>query len=321
MAVKVSGRHQALRRMNATDASSAQPMDIYARPQTMVRVNRRRRLNLQIMGDAGPTVVLAAGFPGVSLDWARVQPYAARFARTVSFDTAGLGFSDPGPMPRTADAIVDDLRAALKAARFTPPYVLVGHSAGGLRLRRYAERFPEEAAGLVLVDSVTDDWEHRLTGGPNPFMAEERRLFRRMLTLARAGALTPDTAEYRQRVGLPNPDLSPSVNAALHAMWTRPSYLRAAISESLHLGSQGRPAPASTPLGDLPLVVLSAARIAQSDFLNGDAQLARVWFAMHEELANLSTRGVRRTIDSGHNIPVEQPREVVKAIEDILAMM
>jgi len=307
--------------MTAIGAGPAHPMDIYARPQTLVRINRRRRLNLHIMGETGPTVVLAAGFLGVSLDWGRVQPYAARFARTVSFDTAGLGFSDPGPLPRTTDVIVDELRLALKAADLGPPYVLVGHSAGGLRLRRYAERFPEEAAGLVLVDSVTDDWEHRLTGGPNAFMAEERRLLRRMLALARAGALTPDTAEYRARVGLPNPDLSPAVNAALHAMWTRPSYLRSAISESLHLGSGGRVAPPPAPLGDMPLVVLSAGRIAQSDFVRGDARSSHEWLAMHKDLAALSTRGVLRIVDSGHNIPVEQPREVVRAIEEVVGML
>jgi pimeloyl-ACP methyl ester carboxylesterase len=307
--------------MTATDAGPAPPMDIYARPQTLARINRRRRLNLQIMGEGGPTVVLAAGFLGVTLDWGRVQPFAARFARTVSFDTAGLGFSDPGPLPRTTDAIVDDLRAGLRAAGFEPPYVLVGHSAGGLRLRRYAERFPEDAAGLVLVDSVTDDWEYRLTGGRNPFMAEERRLFRRMLAMARTGDLTPDAPEYRQRIGLPNPGLSPAVNAALQAMWTRPSYLRAAISESLHLGSGGAAAPAPASFGDLPLVVLSAGRVAHSDFIGGDGRLARIWLAMHEDLAALSTRGVLRSVDSGHNIPVQKPREVVRAIEEVVGML
>ena len=294
-------------------------MDLYARPGRRVLVAGRRRLNLQVMGEGGPTVVLAAGFLGGPLDWGLVQPYLARAHRTVSFDTAGLGFSDPARGPRTTDAIVDDLHAALGAAGIPGPYVLAGHSAGGLRLRRFAERFPAETAGLVLIDSVTEDWEHRLFGGPCPAILTERAAFRRMLALARAGRLTPDTADYIERVGLPRPGLSPPVNAMLHAMWTRPSYLRTALSESLNLGTAGAAGPPPATLGDLPLIVLSAGRIAEGGFVETSAQ-AEAWFAMHDDLAALSTRGVRRTVESGHNLPVERPREVVAAIEEVLAM-
>ncbi len=271
------------------------------------------------MGDGAPTIVLAAGFLGGPLDWGRVQPYLARAHRTVSFDTAGLGFSDPARGPRTTDAIVDDLHAALRAVGIAPPYVLAGHSAGGLRLRRFAERYPGETAGLVLIDSVTEDWEHRVFGGPCPAITLERAAFRRMLVLARAGRLTPGAADYAERVGLPRDGLSPAVNAALHAMWTRPSDLRAALSEGLNLGTGGVAGPPPTPLGDLPLIVLSAGRVAESGFIATPAQAA-AWFAMHDDLAALSTRGERRTVDSGHNIPVERPREVVAAIEAVVAL-
>src|SRR4051794_36731987 len=104
------------------------------------------------MGEGGPTVVLAAGFLGGTLDWGRVQPFVARSTRVVSFDTPGLGFSDPAPGPRSSTAIVADLRAALAAADLPPPYVLVGHSAGGLRMHLFAANHRDEVAGLVMVD-------------------------------------------------------------------------------------------------------------------------------------------------------------------------
>ena len=295
------------------------PMDLYARPGRRVRVAGRRRLNLQVMGEGSPTVILAAGFLGGPLDWGLVQPYLARSHRTVSFDTAGLGFSDPARGPRTTDAIVDDLHAALGAAGIEGPYVLAGHSAGGLRLRRFAERYPAETAGLVLIDSVIDDWEYRLFGGPCPAIVAERTAFRRMLALARAGRLTPDTVDFKERVGLPREGLSPAVNAMLHAMWTRPSYLRAALSESLNLGTAGAAGPPPAPLGDVPLVVLSAGRIAESGFVETPAQ-AEAWFAMHDDLTALSTRGSRRTVDCSHNLPVERPRDVGAAIDEVVAM-
>jgi pimeloyl-ACP methyl ester carboxylesterase len=294
-------------------------MDIYARPGRLARISRRRRLNLQVMGRGGPTVILAAGFLGGPLDWGLVQPFLAQSVRTVSFDTAGLGFSDPGRLPRTTDAIVSDLHAALTTEGIGPPYVLVGHSAGGLRMRRFAALYPEQVVGMVLADSVSDDWEHRIYGGPCPEMVAERVVFRRMLALARLGQLTPETPDYRERVGLPRAELTPAVNKALHEMWTRPSYLQTAISEGQNIGGAGLPAPPPASLGDLPLIVLSAARIADNGFI-GDAGLAQAWFAMHDQLASLSGRGARRVVDSRHNIPIERPTEVIAAIEEVVRM-
>jgi pimeloyl-ACP methyl ester carboxylesterase len=298
-------------------------LDLYARPQQLARVNRRRRLNLLAMGEGGPTVVLAAGFLGLTLDWARVQPFVARFARTVSFDTAGLGFSDPGPAPRTSTAIIQDLRAALRSAGFAPPYILVGHSAGGLRMRLFAALHPDEIAGLVLVDPVTADFEARLFSGPAPALVRERGAHRRLLALARAGALTSNRPEYREHIGLPRAGLTPAVNAALHAMWTRPSYLRTAISESQHFSafSEEEALADRRCLGTTPLVVLSAGRVGDMPMIGGDQTLVEAWFTMHDDIVALSKRGEKHTVDSGHNIPIERPREVVAAIQHVIEML
>jgi len=297
-------------------------MDVYARPQTLAPVTRRRRLNLHVTGEGSPTVILAAGYLGLTIDWALVQPYVARYCRTVSFDNAGLGFSDPARGPRTSTAIVEDLRAGLASAGIAPPYVLVGHSAGGLRMRLFAARYPDEVAGMVMVDTVRADWEQRLYGGVCPSLAQDRENYRLLLKMSLAGTLTPDKAEYVAHIRLPRPELSPAVNAAFHEMWTRPAYLRTAISESLNLRASTPEEAAADrrPLGDTPLVVLSAGQIASTPMIQ-NARQADGWFDMHDEIAALSSRGLRRTIDCGHNIPIEQPREVVTAIRDVLEMV
>ena len=126
--------------------TSAEPnprMDLYyAAPQTQVKIARRRRLNLLIAGEGAPTVIFAPGGGCTTLEWAPVQHPISALTRTVAYDNAGFGFSDPGPLPRTAAAIVNDLRAALRAADVAPPYVLVGWSMGGLIMRLFAFRYP-----------------------------------------------------------------------------------------------------------------------------------------------------------------------------------
>src|ERR1022692_3683627 len=108
---------------DATPAEQNALLDrYYAAPQTLVKVSARRRLNLLIAGEGEPTVIFAPGGWASTLEWARVQHAVAARTRTVGYDNAGFGFSDPGPLPRTASAIVNDLRAALKAAGIPPPY-------------------------------------------------------------------------------------------------------------------------------------------------------------------------------------------------------
>lgn len=298
-------------------------MELYAAPQLRVRIGGRRRLNLCMMGEGAPgspTVVLFIGLAGLTIDWARVQPFVARFARAVSFDHAGMGFSDPGRPPRTSSAIVADLRAALQAADLPPPYVLVGHSAGGLHMRLFAGRYPDEVAGLVYVDAVSPYWEQRLFAGPCPSLSEARQDYRRLLALARAGRLDPSAPEYARQVGLPRADLTPRMNQALEAMWRRPAYLRALISESVEQGRRSAEEVAALPasLGDLPLIALSAGRIDLSPFVAGDEGRVRRWREMHQDMAAQSARGVMRVVDGGHHLPAESPRAVVAAIREVV---
>ena len=143
------------------DAAQSAKNDVVNPPQTEQRVDvGGRRLRLNCSGGsagAGPTVVLEAGFGNASTTWARVQPEVAKFARVCSYDRAGLGGSDPAPTPRTVVAFTEDLHALLANAKVPGPYVLVGHSLGGILARLYASYYPAEVAGMILVDSAHED--------------------------------------------------------------------------------------------------------------------------------------------------------------------
>ena len=114
------------------------------------------RLHINCTGEASasqPTVILEAGAGEFSVDWSLLQPRVARFARVCSYDRAGSGWSDLGPRPRTMHQIVWELHALLEKAGERPPYVLVGHSYGGLLVRVYASVYPAEVAGIALEES------------------------------------------------------------------------------------------------------------------------------------------------------------------------
>ena len=285
-------------------------LDSYAEPQTLVSLADGRRLNLHDTGEGSPTVILAAGLAGIALDWVLVQPHVANFARVVSFDHAGLGFSDEGPYPRNSEAIVTDLRAALAATNIEPPYLLVGHSAGGMHMRRFAERHRGEVTGLVLIDSVSDDAVLRVGDLGQP---AQRAIWRQLLTLSESGGLTPNTTEYQSYVGLPQAGLTDRLNQTMHVMRTRPSYYRTLIAESEELSRLTTPSFPQKVLGDMPLTVLSAGRSKEAPFLQEPDQTT-AWREMQASLARLSSRSIQRELDCGHNIPFARSMDVVAAI-------
>jgi pimeloyl-ACP methyl ester carboxylesterase len=118
-------------------------------------------LNLLIGGQGSPAVVFEGGFGAGIASWSTVQKEVAAFARTVSYDRAGLGQSELGPKPRSAKQIATELHTALEKAGVKPPYMLVGHSFGGIYVRVFAEMYPKEVVGMVLLDPSQEsfnDW-------------------------------------------------------------------------------------------------------------------------------------------------------------------
>jgi len=110
------------------------------------------RVHISESGSGPLAVIFEAGLGEDLATWADVQPQVARFARTIAYDRPGLGKSDPSPHPRTVQQMAAELHSLLQAARVAPPYVLVGHSLGGTIVQVFAHLYPNEVAGLVLVD-------------------------------------------------------------------------------------------------------------------------------------------------------------------------
>jgi pimeloyl-ACP methyl ester carboxylesterase len=116
-----------------------------------------RRLFLMCTGQGTPTVLLEAGLGSTSEEFAFIQSEVSKFMRACSYDRAGLGKSDPAPVPRTCQDQVEDLHSLLAAAHIDPPLILVGHSWGGLNVRLYASLYPQEVAGMLLIDAAHED--------------------------------------------------------------------------------------------------------------------------------------------------------------------
>jgi len=144
-------------------AAGAAPGDVlYARPGQMITA-QGTRLNFYCAGQGSPTVVFDSGWGDWSPVWMIVQPEVTKWTRACSYDRAGAGFSDPGPMPRTSMRIATELRSALHNAGLQGPYVLVGNAFGGDNVRAFAALYPADVAALVLVeaDIVSNPEEQR----------------------------------------------------------------------------------------------------------------------------------------------------------------
>src|SRR5258706_2159512 len=140
-------------------SGGSSPADIlYAQPGQLVSVNGFR-LNLYCMGSGSPTAVFDSGWGDWAPAWSKVQPEIAKWTRACSYDRAGTGFSDPGPMPRTSVHVAEELRSALHHAGIGGPPILLGAPFGGDNVRTFADLHMDEVAGLVLVDADPDDLE------------------------------------------------------------------------------------------------------------------------------------------------------------------
>ena len=119
-------------------------------------------------GSGAPVVVIDAALGMHSLHWAGVQKEAARTTTVCTYDRAGYGWSDGASWPRTSRRIADELHLLLDRAGLPPPYVLVGHSLGGLNVRVFAHDHRDLVAGMVLVDASHEDMLQRMSGGDDP---------------------------------------------------------------------------------------------------------------------------------------------------------
>ena len=296
----------------------------YAQPGQLVDIGGRH-INLSCVGSGAPTVVLMAGIASWSPIWYKTQPAIARSTRVCAFDRASYGFSDPAPRPQIISNVVDDLHAALEAGSIPKPYVLVGHSLGGVEARLYAQRWPREVAGMVLVDTSPADEGLLDENQPGFDDAIGRESYAsgklHCALLAAHGPIEPSAPEYGE-CSLPLPGDAPAAFRKVWPTFFTAEHAAAQVSLMSSLYTHRYDSVDHRSLGAMPLAVLSA----ESTWDNGTPagahfaqEYEKVWRAMHEDLARLSSHGVHRIIKgSGHEIQLDKPEAVVDAVDDVL---
>jgi pimeloyl-ACP methyl ester carboxylesterase len=287
------------------------------------------RLHLHESGSGSPTVILEAGIAASSLSWDLVQPDVAQLTRVCSYDRAGLGWSDLNPNPPNLQQIVADLHATLTAAAIPGPYILVGHSFGGLVVRAFAAAYPEESAGLVLVDPVLPaEWialpEDRRRMLAYGVMLSRRGAFlarigivRASLTLLAAGSqhLPKLIARFASGRGSGTAErlvgevrkLPESLWPSVISHWSTPKNFLAMAGHLETLPSAAATVAALDDPRAKPLTILSAA--------TANAAQTAEW----DRLAALGNPGEHiRAARSGHWIHLDEPELVIRAIGEMV---
>jgi pimeloyl-ACP methyl ester carboxylesterase len=286
------------------------------------------RLHLHETGSGYPVVVLESGIAASSVSWALIQPRVAEWTRVASYDRAGLGWSGPCSAPRSVEQMVAELSGLLAAAQLSPPYILAGHSFGGLLIRAFAHLRPADVAGLVFVDPVS------LTHWGLSSAEELRRLetgialSRRAALLARLGIVRASLALLaaggrhlpnliaraagRRATGVISnilvqiQKLPAAFLPMIRSHWSNPKSFRAMAAYLACLPESARaaldmPIPAATPF-----IVLSASAATAAELAERDAWVRASPHARHEIVP-----------DTGHWLQLERPDVVAGAIREL----
>ncbi len=283
-----------------------------------------RQIHVDIRGRGGPAVVLEAGIAASSISWALVRDRVAQFTTVVSYDRAGFGWSR-APCRPTALGAAQELAMLLETLKLDPPFILVGHSFGGLIARVFQQNFPTRVGGMVLVDPVCRaEWIHA-SPARKKMLARGVALSRRGAFLAHMGvvklalklllggsrmipklaarASAGNGAGVMERLTGEVRKMPPELWPATAAHWSEPRCFEAMADSLEKLPVSVRQIQEGQPMGDLPLIVLSA---------GGANEVER---NEHEHDARLSTRGEHIVVPgTGHWLQLDAPDEVVAAI-------
>jgi pimeloyl-ACP methyl ester carboxylesterase len=300
---------------------------VYTKAVRLVDVGGGRHINLYCRGAGSPTVIFDSGLSDTTIAWALVQPAISKKNATCSYDRAGLGFSDAAARPSTVSNDVDDIHRALRMAGIRPPYIVVGHSAGGMAVRVFADRYRDEVVGMVLVDPSHEDQNRRL----DALYASEGKshrgdgpIDRTCLDAAKGGQIPKDSPVYTQCVGEHDTRFSKSINDANLGYAATLKYQEAVASEMQNFARASADQARATrrDFGDMPVIVLSApyehlARFTQQELEKRNAMKEQ----MHNELAAMSTHGINELVPrTGHLISYDRPEIVIDAVHQALAI-
>lgn len=273
-------------------------------------------MHIQCMGQGSPTVILEAASNEFSVQWASVQPRVAMYSRVCTYDRAGLGWSARGSKPRTSAHMVKELHTLLQNANEPGPYVMVGHSFGGLNSRLYSHQYPDEVKGMVLVDSAHED-QHQKIPELQDVGKKMVLLFKVMQVAHEIGALAVSPE------AIPDNGLKGDALDQYRAILATKDYFKTAEEEAKALSdslNELKQADLSN-LGDMPLVVVSRGMVAPLLGMS-DAELPAYeskWKNLQRQLVDLSSNGRHiEALESSHFIHLSEPQLVVRAVREVL---
>ena len=288
-------------------------------------------LHIYCMGEGSPTVIVDAGNGDFSVGWSGVQPEVAKFARICTYDRAGYGWSDPSPKPRTAKVMAEELHTLLVNAGVQPPYVLVAHSLGGHNVRIFADLYPDEVTGMVLVDSGHEDQLERFPPEYSQLTNQQMSYLSVMAFMARFGILRT-LGNSSQGAAFAPPQvlqLPAEFQPVYMAMMSHPSYFDATLAEMRSIPEINVQMRATRDLGDLPLIVLTAESTLDPAIMKlmgvpadfDTTKIQAIWLELQAELAALSTNSEHIVVeDSHHAIQLDQPQAVIDVIRKVVEM-
>jgi pimeloyl-ACP methyl ester carboxylesterase len=290
----------------------------YLPPGELVDVNGHL-MHIHCIGEGGPIVVLESGLGTMSADWANVQPEAAKTTRVCAYDRAGTGWSEPGPEPRDPHQIARELHTLLGKAGIDGPYVLVGQSFGGLYVRMYADQYPKEVAGMVLVDSSHPEMWDRMP----PEVAAKLKP-----PAWQVGAMTFLTGLGVSR--LTGGDMAacglPAQQCKEEQAYLRSTRYRITWGQEMLAPGRDAQVRAARSMGNKPLVVVSAGDHGR-DLVAGVSpaalnQFERTWRNLQSELAVLSTDSIHIVVERAGHSTLQSDRQHARvtseAIEQVI---
>lgn len=275
---------------------------------------------------AGPTVILEAGLCATSLNWRPLQQNLSRFARVVAYDRAGLGWSDAARQPRTPTQLTLELRDMLQTAEIAGPYILVGHSFGCFIIQRFAQLFPDEVAGVVLLDPLRAEQWWPLSDEKARELRNGLRITRRAHVLARLGIISAAIKLYRRglrclprgldavaggkktralaRVTEQVCKLPRELWDLIAAHWSDPKFFRTMIAYLESLPESAREMAEAGPLNYVPVAIVTGEK---NEIVTAESIRAIAYDANHI-----------RAEKSGHWVHLDQPELVAGIIADMV---
>ncbi|MCK6543259.1 alpha/beta hydrolase [bacterium] len=275
------------------------------------------KLHYNKKGENEPTIVFETGFdPTGHLQWYQLQQSLSQYYTTISYDRAGILWSERGKNPKTLDNITDELHALLDTINASKPYILVGHSFGGMAVRKYAQKYPSEIRGVILIDSQcpTD----------STYLSSE------LFTMVNEG-LPVNFLKFANRFGLarllfknmfPKTEGYAYQNTRMPALLHKSAY--AILEEQERMDQFKREAGEVRSIGSIPLYVISATDSERYAHIISDAKLEKelveAWAKMQKDMLSLSSNSKQILVPhSGHYIHEDQPSAIVEVIKEMIS--